>query len=125
MPAGVALVVETVRVELPDPPAVKFKVVGFRTVVGPLATTGETFAVRLTEPVKRLMLFRLILNNAERPGDKIETCGFAEMTKSLETMVMLAMKVDQTPQCLKCTRQPPTRWSDWKDRRLPQNSRHI
>jgi len=97
MPAGVALVVETVRVELPDPPAVKFKVVGFRTVVGPLATTGETFAVRLTEPVKRLMLFRLILNNAERPGDKIETCGFAEMTKSLETMVMLAMKVDQTP----------------------------
>jgi hypothetical protein len=97
MPAGVALVVETVRVELPDPPAVKFKIVGFRTVVGPLAATGETFDATLTEPVKRLMPLRLILNNAERPGDRTETCGLAETTKSLETTVMLAMKVDQTP----------------------------
>src|SRR5713101_7377072 len=97
MPARVALVVQTVRAELPDPLAVKFRVEGFRRAVGPFATTGETFAARLTEPVKRLMLFKLILNNAERPGDKTETCGLAETAKSPEVTFMLAMKVDQTP----------------------------
>ena len=97
VPAGVALVVETVRFDLAEPPAVRVTLGGFRTTVGPLANAGETAAVRLTEPVKPPTLVKLILNIAERPGVRIETCGLAETVKLLEITVMLAMNVDQAP----------------------------
>ena len=88
---------ETVRLEFLEAPAVKLRLVGFRTTVGPLLAEGDTVAVRFTLPAKLFTLVRLTLNTADRPGEITETCGLTASTKSPAMTVMLAMKVDQKP----------------------------
>ncbi len=49
---GVAKLVDTVRVEVPEPPGGTVTRVGERVSVGPPEPLGKTLAVRLTVPLK-------------------------------------------------------------------------
>jgi hypothetical protein len=49
---GVAKLVDTVRVEVPEPPGGTVTCVGERVSVGPPETLGKTLAVRVTVPLK-------------------------------------------------------------------------
>ncbi len=67
MLAGVEAVVEMVSVEAPDPPSASETLGALKDAVGPFVTTGETEAVRPTEPEKPRLL-RLIVTMAEEPA---------------------------------------------------------
>ena len=62
--------VEIVSVEVPVDPGVRLTLAGEKAVVGPLATLGETVAVRATLPVNPRLL-RVIVDVAEPPGEML------------------------------------------------------
>ena len=91
------MVVETVKVELFEPLEVKMTLTGFKTLVGPLLTVGETVAVRPTAPAKVPRLASVMLNFPEDPGVKIRICGLEEIVNPFEVIFIPAMNVDHTP----------------------------
>jgi len=74
-PDGVVETVDTVRVEVPVPPAERVTVAGLKDANGPL---GETALEMLTVPVNPPRLVRLIVEVADVPGVNASPFGFAE-----------------------------------------------
>ena len=74
-PDGVVEVVDTVRGEVPVPPAERVTVAGLKDADGPL---GETTVEMLTVPVNPPRLVRLIAEVADVPGVKARPFGLAE-----------------------------------------------
>jgi hypothetical protein len=66
-------------VELPVPPLDRIMLVGLRVRVGP---GGELDRVRVTVPVKLLMLVRVTVEFVVTPVGKVMTAGLAEIVKS-------------------------------------------
>ncbi len=64
---GVAKLVDTVRVEVPEPPGGTLTCVGERVSVGPPETLGKTLAVRLTVPLKLCWLETTTAVEFEKP----------------------------------------------------------
>jgi len=64
---GVAKLVDTVRVEVPEPPGGTVTWVGERLSVGPPETLGKTLAVRLTVPLKLCLLETTMVVEFEKP----------------------------------------------------------
>ena len=74
-PVGVVEDVDTVRVEVPVPPAERVTVAGLKDADGPL---GETALEMLTVPVNPPRLVRLIVEVADVPGVRARPFGLAE-----------------------------------------------
>jgi hypothetical protein len=74
-PDGVVEAVDTVRVEVPIPPAERVIVVGLKDDDGPL---GETPLEMLTVPVNPPRLVRLTVEVVDVPGVNARPFGFAE-----------------------------------------------
>jgi hypothetical protein len=74
-PVGVVDDVETVRVEVPVPPAERVTVAGLKDADGPF---GETALEMLTVPVNPPRLVRLIVEVADVPGVRARPFGLAE-----------------------------------------------
>jgi hypothetical protein len=72
----VELVVATVSVEVPDPPADKVMLAGLKDVVGPV---GETVAARLTFPANTYWLLRVMVDVEELPTLMIRVVGLADI----------------------------------------------
>jgi len=68
--------------EFPVPPETRLIFVGFTVAVGPLATTGETVAVRFRDPVKPPRLERVRLVVTEEPRDRMIEVEFVVSAKS-------------------------------------------
>jgi hypothetical protein len=64
---GVARLVDTVRVEVPEPPGGTVTCVGERVSVGPPETLGKTLAVRVTVPLKLCWLETMTVVEFEKP----------------------------------------------------------
>ena len=73
---GVELVVVTVSVEVPDPPADKVMLAGLKSVVGP---DGETVAARLTFPANAYWLLRVVIDVEELPTLMFRVDGLADI----------------------------------------------
>ena len=70
VPTGVEAVVETVRVDVPDPPGGSVGLVGVRDAVGPLATMGETEAENVRVPLRRFRLDAVRVEEPDAPAIK-------------------------------------------------------
>jgi hypothetical protein len=64
---GVARLVDTVRVEVPEPPGGMVTCVAERVSVGPPETLGKTLAVRVTVPLKLCWLETTTVVEFEKP----------------------------------------------------------
>ncbi len=73
------LVVENVRLDVPEPPADRATADGFKDIVGP---EGDTVALRDTLPDRPLTLDRVMLEFAEVPGGAESVLGLADRVKS-------------------------------------------
>ncbi len=67
------------RVDVADPPGVTETTVGLKLVDGP---TGEIVDVRLTLPLKPLMLVTVIAEVAQEPCAMLRALGLAAIVKS-------------------------------------------
>ncbi len=84
---------ETVRVELPDPPAARVTVPGLRVTVGPF---GETVANRPTGPAKPALISDM-LDVPEAPARMLRLAGLAERPKSPDTVNVIATECADPP----------------------------
>ena len=73
------VVVETVRIDVPVPPADRVTLLVLRLVVGPDGFMAET---RLTVPVKPLRLVIVMVDVADDPAWIVRLVGFAVTVKS-------------------------------------------
>jgi hypothetical protein len=79
VPVVVVVAVDTVRVEVPDPPEIILTLVGFNEAEGPL---GETETANVTVFANPARLVTLIVEVADDPGVTARPLGLAEMKKS-------------------------------------------
>jgi hypothetical protein len=81
VPGGV-FTAEIVMDETPNPPGGSVIVAGLKEMVGPLVTTGETFALRPTVPAKPLLLVSVIPRLTEFPVASATDVFNAKIPKS-------------------------------------------
>jgi hypothetical protein len=86
--------VETVIVEVADPPTFSVTLVGLNDMVGPLVAEGETVADRLTEPEKPLRLVMLTMTVPEDPNGTARVVVFADILKSGTTDTVTLIVVE-------------------------------
>ncbi len=83
---GVDAIVDTIRLELADPPGISVTLDAPKDNMGPLDTTGETPPVKRRVPVKPVLV-RAIVDIVEPPATKLLGVGeLAEGVKSLATV---------------------------------------
>ncbi len=97
------MVVEIVRVEMPDPEAEMETVLGTRDAEGPLTRTGETVAERVTFPAKPLRLVSLTVVEFEEPAWTGRVVEVGEMVKSTMFAVTMASRNGPTEVALTVT----------------------
>ncbi len=86
VPLGVDAIVDTIRMELIEPPGISVTLDAPRDNAGPLDTTGETTPVKRRVPVKPVLV-RSIVDIVEPPATKLLGVGeLAEGVKSLVTV---------------------------------------
>ncbi len=78
-PVRVELDVQTLRVDVADPPDVTETTVGLKLVEGP---AGEIVDDRVTLPLKPLTLVTVIVEVAQEPCTMLRALGLAAMVKS-------------------------------------------
>ncbi len=78
-PTGVELDVQTVRVDVADPPDGTETTIMLKLVDGPL---GEIVDDRVTLPLKPLRLVTVIVDVAQEPCTMVRALGLAAMAKS-------------------------------------------
>jgi len=77
------LVEEIVSVDIPAPPDTSVTLVGESDVVGPLVTTGDMLADKVTLPEKPFRLVNVTLKVAGEPLATVLLEGLAETLKSV------------------------------------------
>jgi hypothetical protein len=85
--------VDTVNVALAELPFGIVTVVKLRDIVGPLLTSGEMVAPRLTLPVKLLMLARVMVVALEEMSGRLKLPGLAEIPKPTRRKYTLAVTI--------------------------------
>ncbi len=97
------MVVEIVRVEMPDPDAEMETAAGIRDAEGPLTTTGETVPERITFPAKPLRLVSLTVVEFEEPAWTVRLVEVGEIVKSTMFTVTMACRTRPTEVALTVT----------------------
>jgi hypothetical protein len=82
VPTGADDEAETVRVDVPDPPAGRIGLAGMKDTVGPLATIGDIEAENVRVPLRRFTLDAVIVDEPDDATVKEKDEGVAETTKS-------------------------------------------
>lgn len=80
---------DTVSMEVPDPPADKVTLLVLNSAVGPPTTMGEMVKESDKMPEKPLLL-RVMLEVTDVPATRLRLIGFAEMVKSTTLTVTAA-----------------------------------
>jgi hypothetical protein len=82
VPMGVEAVAETVRVDVPEPPAGRTGLAGRKDAVRPFVTIGEIAAEKVRVPLRRFTLDTATVDEPDDATEKEKDAGLAEMTKS-------------------------------------------
>ena len=82
VPTGVEDLVETVRISVAEPPGESVTLGELSETVGPLLTTGDMTADKLTVPWKGPRLEKVMVADAEFPFLTVKLAGLAEILKS-------------------------------------------
>jgi hypothetical protein len=82
VPTGVEDVAETVRVDVPDPPAGRIGLAGVKDTVGPLVRIGDIAAENARVPLRRFTLEAVIVDEPDDATGNEKDVGVAETTKS-------------------------------------------